>query len=300
MATSAGMNGVSIEARESDDGESKLVRMPTSEAEAEAMMLQSFNNDPNAIRAAAEKLRELADRVGGGGDGDAMRTIGTAVSPANSPTETEPAPMSTIVELASAAAVMPATSAVVTEVPAVAPAAVPPNANANLQRGRAPGPPPIEIPTGYLATPEGVYLWTPESWGGVPLHCIPDRVQEREGRATTILCVLVAPAYAKSRTGKIVRLPEGGKVLVYVSQAWAPVVPLTKGPAGRPILFVVPTTIDRSGTAPVVRIAQPGEVLYKFETGDGGFEYGLSISYDPDPADPRSPRLISLETLRGG
>ena len=66
---------------------------------------------------------------------------------------------------------------------------------------------------------------------------------------------------------------------------------------GRPVVFAVPTTIDpRTGR---VRPANPGDPLHRYETGDGGYEYGMLLLYDPDPRDPSRPRLISIETLQG-
>lgn len=154
------------------------------------------------------------------------------------------------------------------------------------------------MPSTYQPVPEGAYYWAPDIWGGRPLHFVPDRIVEREGRSTLILGVLVEPAYARTRSGRVVSLPEGAKVIVHLNASWSPIGPLAKGPIGRPVIFAVPMTLDRSVFPPRVRIAQPNEPLFKFETGDGGHEYALSISFDPDPRDPTRPRLIPLETLR--
>ena len=155
----------------------------------------------------------------------------------------------------------------------------------------------VDLPTGYMAVPEGLYHWSPEAWGGRPLHAVPDRAIERQGQPTLLIFVLLAPAFARNRSGRIVSLPEGARVVVHASIAWAPVVPLAKGPEGRPVLFAVPTALDSIDGK--VRQAAPGEELFRYATGDGGHEYGMMILYDPDPRDPTRPRLISLETLRG-
>jgi hypothetical protein len=157
--------------------------------------------------------------------------------------------------------------------------------------------PTVFPPQGYLETPEGLYTWSPDIWGGRPLHGVPDRLIEKEGRPTLLVFIIVSPAYGRNRNGRVVSLPEGARVIVHAGIAWAPMIGLAKGPEGRPVLWAAPTTIDN--ITGKVRIAEPGEKLHIFETGDGGKEYGLSVMYDPDPKDPTKPRLISLETLRG-
>jgi len=152
-------------------------------------------------------------------------------------------------------------------------------------------------PTGYLEVPEGLYFWSPDIWNGKPLHCIPDKAIEREGRATLLMVVLLAPACGRNREGKVVNLPEGAKCFVAVSMAWSPIVPLSKVIDGRPIIWVCPTTIDNETGK--IRLANANDKLHKYEVGDGGYEYGLKIMYDPDPKNPSKPRLIDLETLRG-
>lgn len=152
-------------------------------------------------------------------------------------------------------------------------------------------------PTGYLDVPEGLYFWSPDIWNGKALHCIPDKVIEREGRATLLMVVLVAPACGRNREGKIVNLPEGSRCIVTVSVAWSPIVPLAKVIEGRPVIWACPTAVDKETGK--IRFANQGEELHKYEVGDGGYEYGLKIMYDPDPKNPSKPRLIDLETLRG-
>ena len=114
-----------------------------------------------------------------------------------------------------------------------------------------------------------------------------------------IFGVLVEDAYGRTRSGRIISLPKGAKVIIHLNPSWSPVAPLAKGPLGRPVLFAVPMTLDTTTVPPRTRIAQPGEQLFKFETGDGGYEYAVSINFDPDPKDPSRPRLIPLEVLRG-
>ncbi len=152
-------------------------------------------------------------------------------------------------------------------------------------------------PSSYREVPEGVFIWTPDIWGGKPLHCIPDRVVEKEGRSSMLIMVLVAPAQGRNRQGKVVKLPEGARVAIMVGISLVPVVPLAKGPEGRPVLWICPTTIDTNTNR--IRIANPGDKILEFATADGGKEFGLSVMFDPDPKNPEKPRLISLETLRG-
>jgi len=153
-----------------------------------------------------------------------------------------------------------------------------------------------ELPTGYMFVPENLFNWAPESWGGRPLHGVPDRAIERDNRPILIVFVLLSPAFARNRAGRIVSLPAGASVVIHAGTSWANIVPLTKVTEGRPVLWVVPTAMGDDGK---IRPANPGEEILRFSTGDGGYENGLVIMYDPDPKDPTKPRLISLETLHG-
>jgi hypothetical protein len=155
----------------------------------------------------------------------------------------------------------------------------------------------VTPPPGYMELPEGLFVWSPDIWGGRPLFGVPDRVVEKADRPTQIVFILVAPAFGRNRQGKIVSLPEGSKVVVNAGVAWGPMIPVAKGPEGRPVIWAAPTAVDSETMK--VRIANVGEKLHTYETADGGREYGLTILYDPDPKDPSKPRLISLETLRG-
>lgn len=239
------------------------VSFPTSEAEAEQMLLASFDNDPEKIRIAAkesyEKMIKLANSIDGGN------------------TPIEPIVENTIEDVKEAKESKELKQDPIPE--------------------RVAKQPTIISPPGYLETPEGLYTWSPDIWGGRPLHGVPDRVIEREGRPIMIVFIIVAPAFGRNRNGRVVSLPEGARVVVYASISWAPVIPLAKGPEGRPVLWAAPTTVD--DITGKIRIAEPGEKLHTYETGDAGKEYGLSIMYDPDPKDSTKPRLISLETLRG-
>jgi len=259
---------------EEDDGQVPLypqdnnsIRMPASEEEADMMIAGSLGNDPAKMRLAAvefaKKMERLASAIDGG-----------AAAPATS----------------AAPAVASTPAAVVAETAAVPAEQTPATPAPTASRG-------VDLPTGYMAVPEGLYHWSPEAWGGRPLHAVPDRAIERQGQPTLLIFVLLAPAFARNRSGRIVSLPEGARVVVHASIAWAPVVPLAKGPEGRPVLFAVPTALDSIDGK--VRQAAPGEELFRYATGDGGHEYGMMILYDPDPRDPTRPRLISLETLRG-
>lgn len=235
---------------------------PTSEAEAEQMLLASFDNDPERIRKAAkesyDKMMKMAASIDGNQD-PPLPDYDTTTEDKKEVVETKES------------------KEVFTE--------------------RAPRQPTVLPPPGYLETPEGLYTWSPDIWGGRPLHGVPDRVIEREGRATMIVFIIVSPAFGRNRNGRVVSLPEGARVVVHAGIAWAPMIGLAKGPEGRPVLWASPTTVD--DITGKVRIAEPGDKLHIFETGDGGKEYGMSVMYDPDPKDPTKPRLISLETLRG-
>jgi len=252
---------------------------PTSEEEANTMLLMTFNNDPVKIREAAkesyEKMMKLADGIDGG--------IKDEVKDEKVELENLEKHVDNVVNVNQQTKVE---TTVTEKVEKVVDQLTP------IAKQTTVFPPP-----GYLETPEGLYTWSPEIWGGRPLHGVPDRVIEREGRPTMIVFIIVGPAFGRNRNGRVVSLPEGARVVVHAGIAWAPMIGLAKGPEGRPVLWAAPTTVDN--VTGKVRIAEPGDKLHIFETGDGGKEYGLSIMYDPDPKNPTIPRLISLETLRG-
>jgi hypothetical protein len=257
--------------------------MPNEE-QMDEIFRASMNNDPAKMREAAvalaTKINMMADAIDGGKSVVAVAPVSVVETAAAAPIVEVPASV--------AAEVVSTVQAEVAVVPQVQVPQTTPVQAAVMS---------VERPTGYMAVPEGLYHWTPESWGGLALHGVPDRVIEKKDHPTLLIFVLVAPAYGRNRAGRVVRLPEGARVVIHANIAWAPIVPLAKGTVGRPVLWAAPTTVDpQSG---VVRDAGPGEKILKYETGDGGWEYGMSIIYDPDPRDPTKPRLIDLETLRG-
>lgn len=250
----------SVDDSKSENHPSNHVAFPSSEEEATAMMIEAFNRDPEKIRKAAKDSY------------DKMMQIANEVE-GNKPTPDN----NVIIETKNSEPIKEIEVKQVQQVIKTPPTVIPPQ--------------------GYLETPEGLYTWSPDIWGGRPLQGVPDRVIEKEGRATLIVFIVVSPCFGRNRNGRVVSLPEGARIVVHASIAWAPIIGLAKGPEGRPVIWAAPTTVDNlSGK---IRIAEPGDKLHIYETGDGGKEYGLSIMYDPDPKDSTKPRLISLETLRG-
>jgi len=248
---------------------------PTSEEEAEKMMLNAFDNDPEKIRKAAQKsfdkMMSLAKQLEVGKDKpDNVVVLNTSSSVVR---------QEDVIETKKEEKTKEEKSEVVVK-----------QIEQTIKQTVLP-------PPNYLETPEGLYYWSPDVWGGRPLHGVPDRVIEREGRPVLIVFIIVAPAYGRNRNGRVVSLPEGARLIVHAGVAWGPIIGLAKGPEGRPVIWAAPTTVDK--LTGKIRIAEPGDKLHYFETGDGGKEYGLSIMYDPDPKDSSKPRLISLETLRG-
>lgn len=238
--------------------------MPTTEEEADAMLSAQMGNDPNAIRAYAKavfaKLNTLADKH--------EPTVNHSIS---NPTYGTPQPVASG-ESSEPSDQLPSTS-------------TPQQAN----QGVVP-------PMGYQLMPEGAYRWAPDIWNGKPLHFVPDHIDVRE-HTILVYGILLAPSPARSRTGRIVQLPEGAKIVFSASVAWDPMIPLTKGPLGRPVMFAAPTTVDKITMK--TRAAGAGDEILRFPNGDGGMEYGIIIWFDPDPRDPTKARLITLETLRG-
>ncbi len=276
MNTPITLNGGSVVQQKSVGDESEISNpnhpanhpsFPSSEVEAEMMMKEHFGHDPEKIRKAAkesfDKMMSIAESLENGKHSP-DNTIIVKEEPVfeNKKEEKE--------------VVVKQVEQVVKE---------------NVVKST------ILPPPNYLETPEGLYQWSPDIWGGRPLHGVPDRVIEKEGRSTLIVFIIVAPAFGRNRNGRVVSLPEGARLIVHAGVSWAPIIPLAKGPEGRPVIWAAPTTVDN--LTGKIRIAEPGDKLHVFETGDGGKEYGMSILYDPDPRDSSIPRLISLETLRG-
>jgi hypothetical protein len=268
-------------------------RMPTSEEEADAMLYAQLQGDPEKMRRAARefaaKMESLAARATAEREKNSLPTPPTTsaqptvVGPVGSTIgliDGTPAPLA-IDQASTAAVVATPPAAPTTPGPAAAPSTpIPAVATAPTTPAR------LVPPTGYLPVPEGLYQWTPADCGGRALHCVPDRVIERTGKSTLIIAILVSPAFARNRAGRVVSLPEGARVVIHAGIAWAPMIDLAKGPTGRPVLWAAPT-LDSNGR----------QVVY--QTGDWGVEYGMDIEFDPDPKDPSRARLIDLETIRG-
>jgi hypothetical protein len=138
--------------------------------------------------------------------------------------------------------------------------------------------------------PEGLFTWTPESWGGRNLHFVPDRVFKRDNQSPILVGILMAPAFARNRAGRVVSLPPGSRVAIHAGVAWGPMLALAEGPVGRPVLIARPTPIDPQN---------PSGPSIIYERGDGAREWGMQVVYEPDPKDPAFPRLIDIETVKG-
>ncbi len=239
---------------------------PQNEEEAEAMFIDAHNRDPELIKVKAKEAY------------DSMIAVAEKL-------EAKKIAESNIVPIKVDSASKEEPESIVVENKIVAP-------KAKIERAQDVSPPP-----GYMELPEGLFVWSPDIWGGRPLFGVPDKVVEKTDRPTQIVFILVAHAFGRNRKGAIVSLPEGSRVVLNAGVAWGPMIPVAKGPEGRPVIWAAPTTIDSETMR--IRIANIGDKLHTYETADGGREYGLSILYDPDPKDPGKPRLISLETLRG-
>lgn len=304
------------QAASSIDGIEKLqpggvMRVPSSEEESDRMLRAQLGDDPEAYRRmgreVAAKFERLAVSLGGGVESGSEGTLvaqteaasvghsvaqpGIALVAAPAPVAqpplpepVPPAPVATQPTQPTHSTTQPTAAAFVASTPS-APAPVQPQQQPSTQQAAVAAVP--FPPTGYMRLPEGIYTWTPESWGGRVLHAVPDKVIERVGYITLLVFVLLAPAYARNRAGRIVSLPQGGRVIVHAGIAWAPVIPFAKEETGgRPVICARPT-FD----------AQSRQIVY--DLGDGGREYGIEITYDPDPKDPSKPRLIDLDVVRG-
>jgi hypothetical protein len=264
-------------------------RVPTSEAEADAMLAERLGDDPAAMRAAAREFAEKMEQMAARAEQKSGRRAAAATAlqeiktaDAADASVGASSPPATATSIPTAAAQAPAPPRPPQQPPPPQPPQPSRAAQSVPQRSA-----PAQGPTGYMAMPEGLYVWTPQSWGGRPLHAVPDRVVEKKDRPTLMIMVLVAPCYARDRAGRVVSLPEGARVVVFAGVAWAPVIPLAKGATGRPVLWAAPVVVPETG--------QP----LTYETGDGGREWALDVRYDPDPRDPSRPRLIDIETVKG-
>lgn len=216
--------------------------LPAADDEVEAALRAHFHDDPALIRAAAAETFAGMNAVADkieGGAGVAKPPIEPAATLAVSPQAT-PAPQSFTM----------------------------------------PTPPPNMMPFG-----ESVWHWSPTTWNGLPLYAVLDRAIERVDQESgkpnpvRLVFVLLQPAYARNRAGRVVQLPEGARVIVMATTAWKDVVALASGPVGRPIVWACP--------------------LEAYALDGGGSEHGMIVLYDPSPDDPAKPRLIDLETVRG-
>lgn len=255
----------------------QIMRAPTNDAEAEEILIQTFNGDSDKIEAAAKRTYEEMMKVA-----NKLRENQSSTEQAVLDSHKEMQQNLVVSEDQSNKNEEEKSEVIVKK----------------LEEKIIPIPQPKNNhPPGYLPVPEGLFFWSPEIWGGRPLHCVPKNVIEREGRVTLIVMLLVSRAFGRTRSGRIVDLPEGSNVVVHSSTHWAPIIPMCKGPEGRPVLWVSPSTMDPITNK--IRPSDPGDQLLSFDTGDGGKEYGLIILYDPDPKDPTKPRLIDLETVNG-
>jgi len=253
------------------------MKVPESEAEADALLRAQFGNDPEKIRQASQQLFQKMQRMAE----ELEKAAAPVATAAPTPVQAQ-APAS---EASPPPAEVPAPAPVV-EAPVVP---TPPVPVAHATAPAAPAPVQWHPPT-YLPMPEGLFTWTPESWGGRPLHFVPDRVFKRDNQSPILIGILMAPAYARNRAGRVVSLPEGARVAIHAGVAWAPMLALAEGPQGRPVLIARPTPVDpRDPSGPSI----------VYERGDGAHEWGIQVAYEPDPKNPSYPRLIDIETVQG-
>jgi len=86
-----------------------------------------------------------------------------------------------------------------------------------------------ERPPGFAAVPEAVYLWTAPASEGNPLWGLLVQARKRDAQTPGRLVIqLVQPAYAFNRAGKRIVVPPGGLVMLTITDALEPFIPLAE------------------------------------------------------------------------
>jgi len=147
---------------------------------------------------------------------------------------------------------------------------------------------PREAPPHYVPVLEQALMWTMSAiertidgnGRGTPLHGrLLGELDRGKERDPLLMFFLDEPLLVSDRTGRrFVEARPGQRVVVHASHALRSLLPLTRLD-GCPIVHLLPTGI-------LVGV-------------NGEREVGFEVNVEPDPRDPRNPRLVSRESLLG-
>lgn len=228
-------------------------------------------------RAAGAALLEAVRRMGASPD-DVMNMLPRGGNPAPAPAQAVNAPQATAAQ--------------------PQPPQPPPNVPQAQQAVSAPHAPPQETarprdpreaPPHYVPVLEQALLWSmdaiertidPATGLGAPMHGrLLGELDRGKERDPLLLFFLDEPLLVSDRTGRrFVEARPGQRVVVHACHALRSLLPLTRLD-GCPVVHLLPTGILRMV--------------------NGEREVGFEVNVEPDPRDPRNPRLVSRESLLG-